>query len=38
MPVISIWKLKLVIPTSLADTVKVRIATVDCPGKSIVPS
>ena len=38
MPVIHIWTLKLVMSTSLADTDRVRVATVDCPGESIVPS
>lgn len=38
MPVIHIWKLKLVTPTSLEDTATVRVAAVDCPGESLVPS
>lgn len=38
MPVIIIWTLKFVMPTSLEETAKVRVAAVDCPGVSIVPS
>jgi len=38
VPVIHIWTLKLVMPISLADTDRVRVATVDCPGESVVPS
>ena len=37
MPVIHIWKLKFVMLTSLEETARVRVATVDCPGESIVP-
>ena len=33
-----IWTLKFVMPTSLEDTVRVRVAVVDCPGVSLVPS
>jgi hypothetical protein len=33
-----IWTLKLVMSTMLEDTVRVRVAAVDCPGKSFVPS
>jgi hypothetical protein len=38
MPVIHIWKLKLVMSTSLEDTARVRVATVDWPGESVMPS
>jgi len=38
VPVIIIWTLKFVMPTSLEETAKVRVAAVDCPGVSIVPS
>jgi hypothetical protein len=33
-----IWTLNLVMPTSPEDTVRVRIAVVDCPGASLLPS
>jgi hypothetical protein len=33
-----IWTLKLVVSTMLEDTVRVRVAAVDCPGWSLVPS
>jgi hypothetical protein len=33
-----IWTVKLVMSTMLEDTVRVRVAAVDCPGWSLVPS
>lgn len=38
VPVIHIWKLKLVMLTSFEDTDRVRVATVDWPGESVMPS
>jgi hypothetical protein len=33
-----IWTLKFVMSAMLEDTVRVRVAVVDCPGESLVPS
>jgi hypothetical protein len=38
MPVMHIWTLKLVMSFMLEDTDRVRVAAVDCPGWSLVPS
>ena len=35
---IDIWTLKSVMPTSFDETVRVRVAAVDCPGDSVDPS
>ena len=38
MPVIDIWALKVVIPTSAEETIRVKVADVDEQGWSLVPS
>ena len=37
MPVINIWALKVVIPTSAGETIRVKVADVDVQGWSLVP-